>query len=131
VIGQPLPRLRVARGVEWLLGTTKPEDLPGLFGISEAWTQRYNTAKRSNQYFRPGRTSPGDATELAKYAEEVPTAPLSCRPWLTGSSAMAVEALFRLGVHEGPRARRALNTLAVIGRSRTSDSRRNPPDGSW
>lgn len=111
----------VGAGIDYLLKTPEMESLPGMFGISEGWTHRYNNAKKKDSYFRPGRSSAGDKTELEKYEGIVPTARDAWWPWITGTSILCLEALFRLGIHQHPRVQRALNTL-VLNRDSSWDA---------
>jgi len=118
----------VRRAVQWLLATTEPVGLSGLFMYSEDLVRRFNSWKeKPSAKGRPyrGRTK----SEIQEFCDNTAILPNvsgpPCELRLTWASAIAVEALLRCGLQNEERVIRAVNTLFSLSRMGRT------PDGEW
>lgn len=113
-LDMPVDDPLVKKAVAWLLALPEPEGLPGLFMFSEKLAERFNTWKsKPGAKGRPHRRE--SKGELQAFLDNVDFvinyANDPCELRLTWTSALILEALFRVGLHENPRVIVALNTL--------------------
>jgi hypothetical protein len=107
----------VAEAAKWLLSTSEPIGLPGLFMHSEDLVQRFNNWKgKSNAKGRPYRgSSKGEVKAFLENADLLPNiSGPPCELRVTWSSAIVLEALLRCGLADEARVVKAVNTLVAL-----------------
>ena len=127
-VGATIDVPAVKNAVKWLLSTTEPVGLPGLFMYSEDLIRRFNNwKKKPDAKGRPYRNA--TKSEIQEFYDNADILPNisgpPCALRMTWTSATAVEALLRCGLKDEKRVIRAINTLFSLSRMRRT------PDGEW
>jgi hypothetical protein len=105
----------IEKAVNWLLKAREPLGFPGLFMFSEKTTDSFNAWKERQEIGSKKRGSreatPGQYKVFLDNSDILGTATSYCELKLTWTSAVAIEALLRCGLHNETRVVRAINTL--------------------
>lgn len=122
-IGASLEEGAVEKATKWLLSTTEPVGLPGLFISSEKLVHRFNNWKeKPGAKGRPYRKvfSCIPISELQVFFDNLDVLANAsntfCEVRITWPSAIAIEALLRCGLENEKRVKRGINTLLILRR---------------
>ncbi len=120
-VGSTIKEQAVEKAAKWLLSTTEPFGLPGLFMFSEELVHRFNNWKEEpSAQGRPYRKAV--ARERQEFLDNMDVLPnvsnTLCELRVTWASAIAIEALLRCGLENESRVVRAINTLLALRRGK-------------
>jgi len=114
-VGATMKEPAVEKAVGWLLEAKDPLGLPGLFMFSEktadsfsAWKEKQEPGSRKRGSRNP---TPAQRRFFLDNRDVFGVSNAYCELKLTWSTAIALEALLRCGLHQEPRVVKAINTL--------------------
>jgi hypothetical protein len=123
-VGATIEEGPVEKAASWLLNAKEPLGLPGLFMFSEGTAESFSNWKQKQEpgsRKRGSRSSTiGQRRAFVENWDVVGPSNAYCEVKLTWTSAIALEALLRCGLHSEDRVVKAINTLLSMG-----------PSGGW
>ena len=116
-VGATLKDQAVAKATDYLLSTTEPIGLPGLFMFSEELASKFNTWKEEHASGKIGG-SWTKTEEKRAFLDNMDILPnvceACCETKMTFPSAIVIQALLRCGLQDHTRVIRAINTLLSL-----------------
>ena len=121
-LGRTMDEPHIAKAAEWLLSCPEPIGLPGMFMATMSLFEELNRVKEKGEgkrmvYDKVGRRKKYQPV-VDSFHQNVDLVPGVCELALTSASAVALQALLRLGFAEHQRVKQAVNTFLALWNGR-------------